>query len=249
MTNDRQARAARAEKMRKEREKADRRQRNTITVAIVTIVVVLIGLAWWGIESARDDYAKNREVIEPRNIVDGGVEFPVAEGKDVSSAPLFETYEDFQCPACRSFNETSGAYLSQAAAAGEIRLRFRPFAFLHSKSRNDYPRRAMNLAMCAVDEQGPEAFWKVKDILFANQPDENTAGPTDNELLEFASSVGVELQETCVKSERFVPWIDEAKTEAEEDPGVQSTPSRFINGKLSEAWSPDELTKAIAEAS
>src|SRR5690606_32753776 len=104
VTNDRQARAARAEQMRKEREKADRKQRNLITIAIVAIVVVLIAAAGWGIKSLSNSNEKSTEVIEPRNLTDGGVDYPAGgEGgaaADNADAPLVEVFEDFLCPAC-----------------------------------------------------------------------------------------------------------------------------------------------------
>lgn len=246
MTNDRQARAARAEQMRKERDKADRRQRNTITVAIVAIVVVLIGAAGWGIKSISDGNTKATEMVEPRNLTDDGAQFP--SDADNADAPLVEVFEDFLCPACGSFEQVSGAYLKNQAAAGEIVLRIMPFSFLHNQSTNDYSRRASNIAMCALDDQGEEAFWKVHDALYANQPEEGGAGPENAELIALAKDAGVSGLDDCVRTEKFVPWVDEIKDTFADDRGVTGTPTLHIDGKESDARTPDELAKAVAAA-
>ncbi|SKB04422.1 DsbA family protein [Aeromicrobium choanae] len=249
MTNDRQARAARAEQMRKEREKAERKQRNKITVAIVVVVLVLIAAAGWGIKSLSDDNAKNTEVIEPANLTEGGVDFPATEGAASADAPVVELFEDFLCPACGSFEQLSGQFLQDQAASGAITLRFMPFSFLHNQSTNDYSRRATNVAMCAVDQDGPEAFWKVHDALYANQPSEGGAGPEDAELIDLATEAGVSDVESCVRTEKFVPWIDEMQSTFADERDVSGTPTVHIDGKASEARTPQELQAAIAEAS
>ena len=136
-------------------------------------------------------------------------------------------------------------FLQQQAYAGDIRLRFMPYAFLHHASKNEFPRRSMNLAMCAVDAQGTEAFWKVNEVLFKNQPAEFSNGPTNSELLGFARMAGVEGLDACVNSEKFVPWIDAAKEKSDEEPGIESTPARFINGELTNAWSTAEWASIL----
>jgi len=247
VTNDRQARAARAEKMRKEREKTERRQRNVISLAIVAVVVVLIGVGGWAIKNAADENATQTEVVTPRNLVDDGVPFP-ATGQKQANAPLVEVFADFLCPACGSFEKLSGSFLQEQAAAGTIELRFMPFSFLHNGSTNDYSRRAMNLGMCAVDEQGDAAFWKVHDALFANQPAEGGAGPDDAALIKLANDAGVTGLDSCVRTEKFVPWVDETQQKFSSEREVSGTPTVHINGKNSEARTPQELATAIAAA-
>jgi len=249
VTNDRQARAARAEQMRKEREKAERRQRNTITVAIVAVVVVLIAVAGWGIKSLSDSNAKATEVVTPRNTTDQGVDYPVAAGKDNADAPLVEIFEDYLCPACGQFEQLSGAFLRQQAAEGTIKLRFMPFSFLHNQSSNDYSHRAMNAAMCVVDTAGIDAFWKMHETLYANQPEEGGAGPENAELTDWAEEAGATDVEECIRTEKFTPWVDEVQGEFSDDREVSGTPTVHIDGKNSEARTPQELAAAFAEAS
>ncbi len=247
MTNDRQARAARAEQMRKDREKAERKQRNLISVAIVAVVVLLIGVGGWAIKDAADDNAEQIEVIKPRNTTENGIDYPAGEAEN-SSAPVVEVFADFLCPSCGLFEQISGSFLSEQATAGNIQLRFMPFSFLHDESTNDYSRRAMNLGICAVDEQGPEAFWKVHDALFANQPAEGGPGPEDAALIKMAEDVGVSGLGNCVRTEKFVPWIDQTKAKFDADEDIPGTPAVHINGKASQARQPQDLAAAIAAA-
>lgn len=248
MTNDRKARAARAEQMRKDREKAERRQRNVISLAIVAVVILLIAVGGWAIKKAADANKTVDEVIEPRNLTDGGIQFPTDGGTAASDAPVVELFEDFLCPACGQFEQLSGSFLQEQAKAGTIQLRFMPFSFLHNGSTNDYSRRAMNVAVCAADEQGAEAFWKVHNALYANQPAEGGAGPEDAALIDMAADAGVSGLDSCVRTEKFVPWIDEVKDTAADERKVTGTPTVFIDGKTSEARTPDELQKAITAA-
>lgn len=250
MTNDRKARAARAEQMRKEREKADRKQRNIISIAIVAVVVVLLGVAAWGISSISEANKKSTEVIEPRNLVDSGVPYIPADDVEVAeNAPVVEVFVDFLCPACAQFEATMGPVLKQAAAEGTIDLRFKPFAFLHNNSTNEYARRAMNIAMCVADQEGSESFWDIEAALFAIQPQERGPGPSDEALLEMAEGAGVTGLDECVNKEKFVPWIDEIKDEFAKERNVTGTPTLHINGEESDARSPEAFAAAIAAAS
>lgn len=249
MTNDRKARAARAEQMRKEREKADRKQRNVITVAIVAVVVVLLGVAGWGISSMSKENAKSTEVIEPRNLIDSGVPFSAAEGVEVdANAPVVDVFVDFLCPACAQFEAFMGPTLKEAAAKGEVQLRFKPFAFLHANSTNEYSRRAMNLGMCVVDEKGADAFWDVEAALFQIQPEERGPGPEDAELLDLVAGLGITGIDECVTKQKFVPWIDQIKDTFAKERKVSGTPTLHINGKESDARSPEAFAAAVTAA-
>lgn len=252
MSNERQQRAARAEQMRKEREKADRKQRNFITVGIVVIVIALIAVGGWGIKAASDSNEKNTELVQPANTTDdfgivydaaaaGGT--PAADAEPVS----VELYEDFQCPACLAFEQENSEFLKSLVASGEIALTFRPFSFLDSASANDYSSRATNVAVCALDQGGVDDYVKVHDYLYANQPAEGTAGPEDSELIDAVKDLGITGIDECVNTERFVPWIKEAKDAGSKN-GVSSTPTVLVDGKVVENPSQQALAAAIAEA-
>ncbi|MGA8988494.1 DsbA family protein [Aeromicrobium sp.] len=250
MSNERQQRAARAEQMRKEREKSDRKQRNVITIAIVAVVIALVGIGGYAIKSESDKNATVDKVINPANTTKFGVSYDTqaVTGEPATNPVTVVTYEDFQCPACRSFEQQSGAFLADAVAKGDITLEYRPIAFLDAASNgNKYSSRAGSAAMCVLDSSGIKAYKKMHDVLYANQPAENSNGLPDSALIGFAEQAGVTGIDSCIKSERFVPWLG-AATDASRDAKVSATPTVMVDGKVVEAPNPANLQTAIDAA-
>lgn len=237
MSNGREERATRAEQMRKDRERAEKRQRNLISVGIVAIVVALIVIAAVAFKMESDKRAANTKLIPPAGATkDYGV---VYTPKDVGSTAKKDVvrvviYEDMQCPICQRFEQANGQYLAEAVKKGEIEVEYRFVAFLDDlgASPNEYSRRAANAVLCAREEGGPEQFKQMHDLLYANQPEEKTLGPEDNELVESAVSVGVKqaAAESCILKGRYVPWLEKA-TEAMAKAKVSGTPTVRVDGK------------------
>ncbi len=249
MSNDRKQRA---EQMRKERERADKRQRNIITVAIVVVVVALVGVGAYAVNAASVD--KNEDLVAPKNVTDdyGIVYDTAAAGGEVKAdaKPVeVELYEDFQCPACRSFEEISSQFLKQQVQSGAITIVYRPFSFLDSQSLNEYSSRSTNAALCALDTGGVEDYVKVHDYLYANQPQEGTAGPENGALVQALDGLGITGVDECVRSERFVPWIEKAKEFAQDgDRKVSGTPTVYVGGEKVDSPTPAALQQAITAA-
>ena len=262
MSNDRKQRA---EQMRKEREKAEKRQRNVITIAIVAVVVALVGVGAYAINATSKENAKATDVVQPKNTTDDfGIVFDqataggdaadgaAADGEDAAAAgdPVpVELYEDFQCPACRSFEQQANAFIKQQVASGAIEVTYRPFSFLDEAggSPNDYSKRSTNVALCALDAGGVEDYVTVHDYLYANQPEEGTPGPENNELIEAVDGLGLTGLDSCIKTEKFVPWVKEAY-EAGQKNDVSGTPTIFVAGEKLENTSPQSLQAAITAA-
>jgi len=237
--------------MRKEREKAERRQRNTISVVIVAVVLALVGVGAWAVLDARDENVKATEVVDPEHVNgDYGVAY-VGEAEPNEDAPTVQVFEDFLCPGCGQFEATHGQQIRDMAESGDIQLVYQPYSFLDGMgaSTNEYSLRATNLAMCALDDQGPEAFNAVHDALFANQPPEGGDGPENDELLATAEEAGVTVDEKCMQTERFAPWIEEARDHGQSEFGVTGTPTILVDGKEVKDASLDAITEAVKKAS
>lgn len=252
MANDRQQRAARAEQMRKERAKAEKKQRNLITIGIVGVVAVLVVLAGFAISSIASDNATDTSLNTPANVTDDyGIVYDseVAGGEPSPDAVSVELFEDFQCPGCRSFEATSGQYLKQQVEAGEIAITYRPFSFLDAlgASPNEYSKRSTNFALCALDAGGVQDYVKVHDYLYENQPEEGTPGPEDDELISAAEDLGLTGLDSCIRTERFGRWIEDAKEAGSAD-GVTGTPTVRVDGKEVQNPSPASLQAAIEAA-
>jgi protein-disulfide isomerase len=237
VSNDRQNRAARAEQMRKEREKADRKQRNLITVGIVVVVIALIAVGGYGVNKAKKDNQVETALKTPSNVnKDYGIVYDqqaatgTAPAADAAKPVKVVLYEDFLCPGCGALEKTSGAFLGSAVESGEIEIEYRPYSFLLNNSTNEYSQRAWNAAACVNDKGGPKAFKAYHDILFANQPQEGTAGPEDDQLIDFAEQAGVTGIDTCVDKRTYGRWIEDARSHGEDD-GVSGTPTIRIDGK------------------
>lgn len=251
MSNQRQQRAARAEQMRKEREKADRKQRNLITVAIVVVVVALIAVGGYAVKSQNDNAA---EVLSPGNTTkDFGVVYTTADAGGTvptGTKPVsVELYEDFQCPGCLAFEQASNAFLKEQVKSGAATITYRIFSFLDDNggSPNGYSHRSANAALCALDQGGVQDYVKVHDYLYQHQPQERTNGPENDALIKSLEGLGISGIESCVTSERFVPWIDQARA-AGDARGVDSTPTVYVGGKQVESLTPDGLQAAIGDA-
>jgi len=237
VSNERQQRAARAEQMRKEREKADRKQRNLISVGIVVVVIALIAVGGWGIKSASDANKVETKLTTPDNVnKDYGIIYDqeaatgTAPAADAAEPVKVVLYEDFLCPGCGALEQTSGAFLSSAVESGEIEIEYRPYSFLLTQSTNEYSQRAWNAATCVYTEGGAKAFKEFHDILFANQPEEGSAGPEDPELIDFAEQAGVTGIDSCINKQTYKRWIEDAKDHGVDD-GVSGTPTIRIDGK------------------
>ena len=237
MTNGREERATRAEQMRKDRERAEKRQRNLITVGIVAVVVALIAVAAVAFKTESDKRAANTELTPPAGATKeyGVVYTPKDAGgtaqKDVVRVVI---YEDMQCPVCQRFEQANGQYLASAVKKGEIEVEYRFLAFLDDlgASPNEYSRRAANAVLCAREEGGPGQFKQLHDLLYANQPEEKTFGPEDNQLVESAVAVGLkqDAAESCILKQRYVPWLEQA-TDAMAKAKVTGTPTVRVDGK------------------
>jgi len=252
VANDRQQRAARAEQMRKEREKAERRQRNIITVAIVGVVVALIVVAGFAIKNVSDDHKKSTDLVAPAGVNDDyGFEYTAADAGGEAAAGTDPVkvilHEDFQCPACQSFEMQSGAFLNDLVKKGEIVIEYRPISFLDKASQNEYSSRALNAALCVLDADGVEGYKKMHDLLYANQPAEQTAGPEDKELVATAEQAGYTGSDKCITQKKFGPWIEDAY-KAALDAGFEGTPWVVIDGKDIASPTPAALQQAIDAA-
>lgn len=250
--SDKRSRQARAEQMRKERERADTRRRNGITIGIVAIVVVLIVVAGFAIKSQVDQ--NNDPATAPGHLSDGGAivyDKESATGKPADGDPVTVTlYEDYQCPACKSFHTAHSDSLEQSVKKGEIEIEYRPIAFLDRMSSTNYSSRALNAAACVLDAKGPKAFHKMHDLMFENQPQEGGDGLPDEQLIELADQAGASGVDSCVADMKFKDWTKKV-TENASDEGVSSTPTVQVDGKTvgEGVPSPSELQAAIAAAS
>ncbi|HEY0400786.1 MAG TPA: thioredoxin domain-containing protein, partial [Blastococcus sp.] len=152
------------------RARAERRRR-TVLGGVVAAVAVLVALvAVIVVQTHRTSTSANAAV--PANTVDGTV---ISVGS--ADAPVtVDLYEDFQCPNCKAFEDSSGKTLAQLVSAGTVQARYHGMAFLDTSANGNYSTRALNAAAVVVATAGPNAFQAFHDLLYAHQPAEGGSG-------------------------------------------------------------------------
>jgi protein-disulfide isomerase len=266
-----EARAA-ALRMREEQQKKARRQR-TIAIAVAVGAMVVVGVVIFAILAQGNRSALEDVALKPAGSTESG---GIPVGVDgiagdttgaAADAVVVQVYSDYMCPICGVFEELNGPTLAELREAGEIVVEYHPVAILDRYSLGTaYSTRAATAAALVAD-QAPEAFLAFNDGLFANEPEENTAGLTDEELADIAREAGVPEdvaaqiessaylgqqadEEGLPLEETFVPWVTAATDQASADFGSFGTPTIMIGDKnlyddLNVDW---RVEGALAEA-
>lgn len=243
------AAAERAAAIRKEQERRERRRRGLVVGGAVAAVLTLVLLAGYAIQAGRDTTGEAGAV--PSGVVgEGG--YAVPYGRE--SAPVTVTvYEDFMCPFCGDLEDASASLLEEYVDAGDVRVEYRVLSFLDRASDGaDYSTRAMNALGVVLDTAGPDAAKRFHDLLFEDQPEEATSGPSDEELIAYAVEAGAREAAVAapIENRRFEQWVLNA-TDASSQEGVSSTPTVMVDGEVVEFTTIDELlanTEAAIQA-
>jgi protein-disulfide isomerase len=228
---------------------------NKIVVATVVVVVAIIavvaGVIW--VEQSKQDEATGGGNALPPGVSELGAGYPAfADVTPVEGAPTLDVYEDFQCPACASFEAALGSTIEDLASSGKVELVYHVKNFLDDNLRNDSSTRAGNAAFCAADAG---AFQEYHDQLYAQQPANEGDGFSDETLTSIATSVGISgdalsTWETCLKAGRYDDYVNSVE-EASFADGVRGTPTVRINGEdieLAAIQTPELLIQAVEVA-
>jgi protein-disulfide isomerase len=212
---------------------AERRRERMIRIiggiAVLAVVGIIIGI---GIANSGDDGGSNgtpsADSPLPTGITaDTGYGFQVNTAAD---KPSVEIFEDFQCPACAQFEQTYGPLIQQEAADGNIQLTYRIMTFLDNNLNSDHSLRAANALGCSIDAGAGEPYH---NTIYANQPAQEGAGWTDDQLKQFGADVGItgEAKTTfdqCVDAGTYEGWA-QLSNQAAFDAGVTGTPTVQVN--------------------
>jgi protein-disulfide isomerase len=225
---------------------AERRRRaivGGVTAAVLVVIAVVVVVV---VQTQRTTTSATAAV--PGHTVAGGAAVQVGQ----ASAPVtVDLYEDFQCPTCKAFEQLTGATVAQLVSDGSIKVNYRPIAILDRFSSTEYSTRALNAAGVVADAAGADAFLTFHGLLFANQPAENSAGLSDDELIAFAKQAGASgsTVEARIRDRQYGDWTKKV-TDAASKSGLQGTPTIRIDGKdlpLEQA-TPDGFTAAVKAA-
>ena len=240
-TERRDAAREKARAMRKAQEVKDRRRRRELAgAAVAAVLVVVVGVGAL-VQSGRSSV--DEASTAPGDIVDG------AFVTGTTSAPVtVSIYYDYLCPACRSFEQAQGEWLSGLRDAGEVAVEYRPISILDRYSSTAYSTRSANAAACVADSS-PEAFQAFHDEMFVVQPPEGGEGLPDGQLVRIARDAGAgEAVEQCVADGQFSSWVATTTDQASQD-GVRGTPTVLVDGVMVPNPTREALETAISAAS
>lgn len=239
--------AERAAAIRAEQERKERRTRTLMITAAVVGVLVLVVAIVVAVQSGRDTTGK--AATPPQGAVES---YALPMGP--ADAPVTVTvYEDFMCPYCGLFEQVSSERLKKYAESGDVQVRYQMVSFLDDASSTDYSTRAANALAVVLDTAGADVAVDFHDALFANQPEEGTAGLSDDELIDLAVEAGAEEGQIAgpIEDLAFEQWVVNS-TGAWSDRGFTGTPTVTVDGEKVEFSSAEELLanteKAIDEA-
>jgi len=237
-----QAAAERAATIRKEQERKERRRRTVVVSGVVVVVLAVILAIGYAVQSSRD--TSGRAGAAPSGAVG---EYAVPAGPDTAPVKV-EVYEDFMCPFCGEFETATRSKLDQRVAAGDVQVRYHVLNFLDGQSTSDYSTRSANALAVVLDTSGPEVAKKFHDSLFEQQPEEGSAGLSDEQLVDLAVQAGADRSavQSGVEDRTFQQWVDNVTDRASKD-GVNSTPTVRVDGKTVEADTIDELVTKLDE--
>ena len=221
----REERQAKAAAMRAQVAKAEARRRQLIVGSVALVVIALAVAVFVVIQNARRD-SETASDATPANL---GPQNSITVGQ--ASAPVtVVTYEDFQCPVCKQFEDENAAQLDAWVKAGTVKIDYRPVSILDRASTTNYSTRSLN-AVGAVVNSTPSAFAAFHKSLFAEQPPENGDGLTDQRLIDLAVAAGAPkaAMTTAVKDQTYEAWTKRV-TEDASKAGLTGTPRVLING-------------------
>ncbi|MEF9903178.1 DsbA family protein [Streptomyces sp. P9-A2] len=238
-----------------EREKqkaADRRRRTLIVGASVVCVLALAAVIGVVAANAGKDDGSSEEagpVVAPSGALGkDGLAVPV--GKESAKSTL-TVWEDFRCPACKSFELAYRPTLHELTESGQLKIEYHLVTLIDGNMGGTGSRNSANAAACAQDTG---KFAEYHDVLFDNQPPETDDAFADNaELIELAGKVkGLDTPafRSCVEDGTHNSWVAKSD-EAFQKGRFSGTPTVLLGDKniyQDRTMTPAKLRKMVEEA-
>ena len=216
----------------------EKRRKRTLWTSIgAVLVLVVAGLIGWSVYRSQ----KSGSFTAPPGANPPGTGIVLGEGP-----VTIDLYEDYLCPVCKQFQQTSGPTVNQLISEGKAKVVFHPVAFLNRFSTTEYSTRSSAAAGCAA--KGGK-FKEFTDALFERQPAEGSAGLSNDELIDIGAGVGLNKDDfgSCVKDGTYKAWTEHVTDDASKA-GVTGTPTIKVNGTAVQDRTPAGITAAVEAA-
>ncbi len=237
--------AAAARKAAEAQEKARTRRIQIIGGAVIALLV--IGIIAVGVIGSRSNNSNPNPDLAlpsptagaplPKGVLGADAAQPYgwpANPDASASVPLVVVWEDFQCPFCARFERSQGKELAAAAEAGKIRLIYRPATFLDDNLPQSglASARATNAWGAAIDAG---VGLKYHELLFANQPENEGDGYSDQLLLDLGKQAGLsgaayDTFAQQVNDKAWFGWVSSSSQQFYDD-NIPGTPNISVNGQ------------------
>ncbi|MEZ0493267.1 DsbA family protein [Kineococcus sp. TBRC 1896] len=209
---------------------ARRRRRRQVTVTTTTTVaaLALVALVVVVLQNGRDSSSTAGATPPGVTGSDGGYVLP---GTPAAGAPTLDIWEDFQCPACKTFETVQGQTVTELAASGQAKVVVHVVTLIGDHNiGNQWSQKAAEAAAAAA-AQGK--FLPFHRVVFAHQPAEG-AGFTDEQLRGFAQQAGVpdmDAWQQAYDSGTYAGFVQRVEARAEGSDQIQGTPTLRVGGR------------------
>ena len=148
-------------------------------------------------------------------------------------------FSDYQCPFCgRFWSDTLPSIKSEYIDSGKVKLVFRDFPLT---SIHPLAQPSAEAVECVREKGGDEAYYKMHDKIFANQP-----SLSESNLKAWAKELGYDIT-SCLDSGKFKNEVQKDTQDAQAA-GGRGTPYFVINGKPLSGAQPFSAFKQIIDA-
>jgi protein-disulfide isomerase len=195
------------------------------SIAVVVALIVVAGIVIWSNQSATSP----GEAPKAASVNSETGAITVGEGSNT-----LDTYIDFMCPICNQFEQIYGETIQGLVDDGSITLNIHPIAILDRYSQGtQYSTRAANAMYCVAVADGA-ASVPFLQAMYQNQPEEQSTGLTNDQILQIAKSVGVTGIDSCVNNGDYAKFVGAMteKTPVQEGAGGIATPTVVLNGQI-----------------
>ena len=140
-------------------------------------------------------------------------------------------YEDFLCPFCGELERGIGEQVAELADEGKVYVDYRPFTLLDRIG--PYSAEAVSAFGVVLDTSGPEVAKRFHDLLYADQPAEDSATfPDADWFVDKAVEAGATESEVRPGIEEGENDFAREATREAQDAGVTGTPTVLVDGEV-----------------
>ncbi|WP_165396166.1 thioredoxin domain-containing protein [Streptomyces sp. F001] len=236
----------------REKQKAAEKRRRTLIVgaAVVCVLGLAAVIGVIAANAGKDEGDDSAGPVVAPSGANGDDNLVIPVGREDAKSTL-TIWEDFRCPACKSFETKYRSTIHELTDAGQLRAEYRLATIIDGGMGGSGSRNAANAAACAQDVG---KFVAYHDVLYDNQPPETDDAFGDNaRLIELAGKVqglNTPAFRRCVEDGTHNSWVDKS-AEAFTKGGFSGTPTVLLNGKNifeDQSMTPAKLKQQVQEA-